>query len=227
MADRDTREWHPCAVLHVVGPRPLYRGVSHRFAFFAALIACPLLVACADGLLARTCAAIYGTCLATMFGVSATLHRADWPPRAYSWLRRADHAAIFLCIAGTYTPFALLGVGGDDGRTLALIAWMVCGAGVLRALLWPHAPRALTASCFVIAGWVVIAYLPELRAAIDTFTFASIVAGGVMFTVGAAIYLLRWPDPNPRVFGYHEVFHLVVIVACGWHFMAVARLIAR
>lgn len=201
--------------------------MSHRFAFYAALVAGPLLVALADGSLARVCAAIYGTCLAAMFGVSATLHRADWPPRAYGWLRRADHAAIFLCIAGTYTPFAILGVGGDDGRTLVAVAWMVCGAGVLRALLWPHAPRALTASCFVAAGWVVVAYMPELRAATDAFTFASVVVGGVLFTLGAVIYMIRWPDPSPRVFGYHEVFHLVVIVACAWHYTAVARLIAR
>jgi hemolysin III len=214
-------------VLPGIGSRPLYRGVSHRFAFYAAVLACPLLVALAGHSAARVCAAVYGTCLATMFGVSATLHRADWPPRAYSWLRRADHAAIFVCIAGTYTPFSLLGIGGEDGRTLVVIAWAVCGAGVARALLWPHAPRALTASCFVAAGWVVVAYLPELRAATDTFTFASIAIGGVLFTLGAIIYIVRWPDPSPRVFGYHEVFHLVVIVACSWHFTAVARLVAR
>jgi hemolysin III len=215
------------AVLPGLGSRPLYRGVSHRFAFYAAVLACPLLVALADDAAARACAIVYGACLATMFGVSATLHRADWPPRAYSWLRRADHAAIFVCIAGTYTPFSLLGLGGEDGRTLVVVAWAVCGAGVLRALVWPHAPRALTASCFVAAGWVVVAYLPELRAATDAFTFASIAIGGVLFTLGAIIYIVRWPDPSPRVFGYHEVFHLVVIVACSCHFIAVARLVAR
>jgi hemolysin III len=207
------------------GPRPLHRGVSHRYAFFAALIAGPILVALAGDAMARRCAAVYSTGLAVMFGVSATLHSADWPPRMYSWLRRADHAAIFLCIAGTYTPFALLGLGGEVGLKLAVLAWSVNGLGMVRALLWPHAPRAITATCFVAAGWVAVAYMPELRAAIDPGTFIMIIVGGVLFTIGAVIYLVKWPDPRPQVFGYHEVFHLVVIVACAWHFAAVARLI--
>jgi hemolysin III len=208
------------------GPRPRHRGVSHRYAFYAALIAWPILLVVARDPLARACAAIYGAGLATMFGVSATLHRADWSPRTYSWLRRADHAGIFVCIAGTYTPFALLGLGGDDGVRLAVLAWIVNGLGMVRALLWPHAPRAVTAACFVAAGWVAIAYMPELRAATDACTFGLIMIGGVLFTLGAIIYLVKWPDPHPHVFGYHEVFHLVVIVACGWHFAAVARLIS-
>ena len=204
--------------------RPRYRGVSHRIAFYAALIAGPLLVVSADGTRAKVCTFVYAFGLAAMFGVSATLHRADWQPRAFNWLRRADHGAIFVCIAATYTPFAVLGLGGDHGTRLLVVAWIVSGAGMLRALLWPHAPRAVTAACFVAAGWVVLAYLPQLHAAVDVVTFVLILVGGVLFTLGAVIYLIKWPDPSPNVFGYHEVFHLVIIMACAWHFVAVARL---
>jgi hemolysin III len=144
----------------------------------------------------------------------------------YNWLRRADHGTIFLCIAGTYTPFALLGLGGPAGTKLCVFAWIVCGIGVLRALAWPHAPRAVTASCFVAAGWVVLAYLPQFHAAVDTTTFRLILIGGITFTLGAVIYLIKWPDPAPKTFGYHEVFHLVIITACAIHFVAVARLAA-
>jgi hemolysin III len=205
-------------------PRPVYRGVSHRIAFWVALAAGAVLVACAHGTLARATTAIYATLLAAMFGVSATLHRADWNLRTYNWLRRADHATIFLCIAGTYTPFSLLGLGGDAGSKLLILAWSACGLGVIRALAWPHAPRAVTSACFVVAGWVAFAYLPELHAAFDAITFRFVLGGGVLFTIGALIYLVRWPDPSPSHFGYHEVFHLVIIVACACHFAAVARL---
>jgi len=204
--------------------RPRYRGVSHRIAFWVALAAGAVLVAAAHGPRARLACAVYATLLAAMFGVSATLHRADWDVRTYNWLRRADHAAIFLCIAGTYTPFSLLGLGGHDGTKLLILAWSACGLGVIRAVAWPHAPRAVTSGCFVVAGWVACAYLPELHAAFDPLTFRCVFLGGALFTVGALIYLVRWPDPSPTQFGYHEVFHLVIIVACACHFAAVARL---
>ncbi len=205
--------------------RPRLRGVSHRFAFFVAAIAGVILAIEARDTRARIAAAIYALLLSAMFGVSATLHRASWGPRAFGWLRRADHATIFVCIAGTYTPFSLVGLGGDAGTKLALLAWSVCGIGVVRALAWPHAPRAVTSACFVAAGWVALAYLPELRAALDAATFALILGGGAIFTLGALVYLVRWPDPSPRVFGYHEVFHVLVIVACACHVAAVARIV--
>lgn len=215
----------PCTGVPSCGveARPKYRGVSHRIAFHTALVAGALLVLFThQG--ARAAIVIYALLLAAMFGVSATLHRADWDPRMYNWLRRADHGTIFLCIAGTYTPFALLGLGGSAGTKLCLLAWIVCGLGVVRAVAWPHAPRAITATLYVAAGWVVLAYLPEFHAAVDATTFRLILIGGIAFTVGAVIYLVKWPDPWPTTFGYHEVFHLVIISACVIHFVAVARL---
>ncbi len=205
------------------GTRPKYRGVSHRLAAYVALVAGVILVANAHPD-TRVPTAIYAISVTAMFWVSGTLHRADWSERAYNWLRRADHATIFLCIGGTYTPFALLGLGGQAGSQLLRLAWIVCGAGVIRALAWPHAPRAITASCFVAAGWVVLAYLPAFHHAVDHTTFDLILVGGTAFTLGAVIYLIKWPDPSPSVFGYHEVFHLVIIAACTMQWIAVSRL---
>ena len=206
------------------GPRPRLRGVSHRFAFRVTLVAGTVLVALARDDRARIATAIYVVLLAAMYGISATLHRAAWAPRAYGWLRRADHATIFACIAGTYTPFSLLGLGGAAGTRLLAYAWIVCSLGIVRALAWPHAPRWITSVCYVAAGWVALVDLGALHAALDATTFGLIVGGGAIYTFGALIYLLRWPDPRPSVFGYHEVFHIAIIVASACHFVAVARL---
>jgi hemolysin III len=170
--------------------------------------------------------AIYATLLAGMFGVSATLHRADWRGRAYNWLRRADHAMIFAFIAGTYTPLCVLGIGGPVGMRLLALAWTGAGLGILRALLWPHAPRAVSSLLYVAVGWVVVAYFPEVHAALPPVAFGLVIAGGAWFTVGAAVYGTRRPDPWPRVFGFHEVFHVLIIIGCACHFAAVALVVA-
>lgn len=208
--------------LVLADPRPRLRGVSHHIAFYLAVVAGAWLLAWTGDPRALSATAIYVTLLAGMFGVSATLHRSDWGPRTFGWLRRADHAMIFALIAGTYTPLCLLGLEPLAGTRLLVLAWTGAGIGIVRALLWPHAPRAVTFVLFVAVGWLVIAYLPEVRAALDPLAFALILAGGVWFTVGALVYLLRWPDPSPDVFGYHEVFHVMVILGCACHFVAVA-----
>lgn len=201
------------------------RGVSHQVAFFVALIAGAVLVALSPDRRTMVVTAIYATCLAGMFGVSATLHRTDWAPRAFNWWRRADHAMIFACIAGTYTPYCVLGLDSPAGNRLLLLAWGGASLGILRAMLWPHAPRVITSGLFVAVGWVMVAYFPEVRAGLDPVAFALLLAGGVWFTVGAVVYLVRWPDPVPTVFGYHEVFHLMIICGCACHFVSVARVV--
>lgn len=207
-------------------PRPRLRGVSHHVAFYVALLAGGILVVQSSDLRTRIAIAVYATGLAGMFGVSALLHSRDWGPRAYGWLRRADHAMIFVCIAGTYTPFCVLALGLDSpyGARLLVLAWSAAGLGVLRALLWPHAPRAVTSVLFVAVGWVAVGYVGDIHAALDPITFGLLAAGGVCLTLGAVVYLLRRPDPWPETFGYHEVFHLIVIVGCASHFASVARL---
>jgi hemolysin III len=207
------------------GERPRLRGVSHHIAFYVALVSGAALIASSGDRRAITANAIYVTFLAGMFGVSAILHRSDWGPRAFGWLRRADHAMIFACIAGTYTPFCVLGLGlgSPAGTRLLILVWSGAGLGILRALLWPHAPRGITSALYIAVGWVMVAYFPEVHAALDPVAFALLVAGGVWFTVGAAVYLFRWPDPSPRVFGYHEVFHVLIILGCICHFAAIGR----
>lgn len=205
------------------GARPRLRGVSHQIAFYVALVAGAVLVAQSSDPRAMVATAIYVTLLAGMFGVSATLHRSDWGPRAFGWLRRADHAMIFAFIAGTYTPLCVLGVASSRGNHLLILAWSAAGLGILRAVVWPHAPRVVSSALFVAVGWVMVVYFPEVHAALEPVAFALVVAGGAWFTVGAAVYLFRWPDPWPRVFGYHEVFHVLIILGCICHFAAVGR----
>jgi hemolysin III len=206
-------------------PRPRLRGVSHHVACFVALAVGAVLVLAAEGGRTRVITAVYVVTLAGMFGVSATLHRSDWGPRAFAWLRRADHAMIFAFIAGTYTPLCVLGLANESGMRLLALAWTAAGLGILRAALWPHAPRVITSGLFVAVGWVVVAYLPEAYAGFEPATFWLLVIGGIWFTLGALIYLLRWPDPWPEVFGFHEVFHVLIIIGCACHFVAVARVV--
>lgn len=218
----------PCVALVMPETRPRLRGVSHQVAFFVALIAGAVLVALSPDRRTMVVTAIYATCLAGMFGVSATLHRRDWGARAYGWLRRADHAMIFACIAGTYTPFCLLGMGDSAvGTRLLVLAWSAAGLGILRAALWPHAPRWITSGLFVAVGWVVIAYMPEVHAALDPLAFTLLITGGAWFTVGAVVYLVQRPDPWPEMFGFHEIFHVMIILGCTCHFIAVAHVALR
>jgi hemolysin III len=203
--------------------QPRLRGISHRYACGAALGAGAELIAVAlPG--RRLACAVYALGLVGMYAASATLHRGGWSARAFGGLRRADHAMIFLCIAGTYTPFALIGLGGEAGMRLLALAWLVCGLGAVRALAWPHAPRLVTSAAYVAAGWFVLADLGGLRAGLDPTTFGLAMGGGVIYTSGALTYLLRWPDPWPRTFGYHEVFHVLIIAGSICHFAAVTRL---
>ncbi|MEO8706342.1 MAG: hemolysin III family protein [Kofleriaceae bacterium] len=213
--------------LVMAGARPRMRGVSHRFAFHVALVAGAVLVVCAHDRRTMIATAIYAALLAGMFGVSATLHRSDWSPRAFGWLRRADHAMIFACIAGTYTPLCVLGMPAPAGMRLFALAWTAAGLGILRAALWPHAPRWITSVLYVAVGWVAVAYGSDVRAALAGIELTMLVVGGAWFTVGAFVYLVRRPDPWPSVFGYHEVFHVMIILGCACHFVAVAHVAFR
>jgi len=203
--------------------KPRWRGVSHQIAFYVAVVSGVVLVSTSSGGRVMVATAIYATLLAGMLGVSATFHRIDWGPRAFTWWRRADHAMIFACIGGTYTPFCLLGLPGPTGGKLLALAWTGAGLGMLRALVWPRAPRAITSALYVAVGWIVVGYFPEVHAALEPTAFLLLIAGGLCFTIGAVVYLFRRPDPVPAVFGYHEVFHALIVLGCTCHFIAVAR----
>jgi len=202
--------------------KPRLRGVSHQYAFYVAIAAGAALVVLARGAEARVAVAVYALSLCAMFGASALYHRIDWPPRASIWLRRLDHSMIFVLVAGTYTPFALLVLEPALGWTLLAIVWAGAIAGVVVSLVWIDAPRWLTAVLYVVLGWLGVMALPELWDRAGAMAVALLATGGVLYTVGALVYARRRPDPAPRTFGFHEVFHALVIAAAASHFVAVA-----
>lgn len=205
--------------------KPALRGSSHFYAAWVALGAAAVLAAMTPPGVARVATSIYGAALTGLFTISAIYHRPAWPPQTRQWLRRADHAAIFVLIAGTATPFCLLALRGRGGAELLTIAWIGAAAGVLQSLFWVTAPKWLTASFYVILGWATTPYLPGLAAATDTLSIALLIGGGILYTLGAIVYGSKRPDPWPQVFGYHEVFHLLVIVAALCHFVAIVHVV--
>jgi len=202
--------------------KPRLRGVSHQYAFFVAIAAGVALVALAQGLQARVAVAVYALSLSAMFGASALYHRVDWAPRPRAWLRRLDHSMIYVLVAGTYTPFALLVLAPALGWTVLGIVWAGALAGIVLSLVWIDAPRWLSAVLYVVLGWVSVVVVPQLWDRAGVMAVALLATGGVLYTIGAVVYARGRPDPAPRVFGYHEVFHVFVIVAATAHFAAVA-----
>lgn len=203
--------------------KPLLRGVSHQIAFFVALAATALLVRSTSTRDAALAAAVFGAALVTLFGISALYHRVDWSPAARRRMRRADHAAIFVLIAGGYTPlFALVPSSTTHGHAALLVIWVGAVVGVLKSLVWPHAPKWLTALLCVGLGWAVVGPVVDRAAIIGVLPVAMLVVSGTTYSLGALVYALKRPDPVPRIFGYHEVFHLIVIAASVCLFTHVA-----
>ena len=196
--------------------------MSHQIAFFVTLALGPWLVLRAQPRF-RWSIVVYLATLAAQFGTSALYHRPTWTARPRQWLRRCDHATIFLLIAGTGTPIAV----ALDPHHEALLLWILwTGAlvGVLRALVWITAPKWIVAAIAVALGSVCFSFLPALGQVLDATTVRLIAIGGVLYILGAVAYALRRPDPWPRTFGYHEIFHALTIVAAGCDMVAVARL---
>lgn len=208
-------------------PKPLLRGASHRIAFLAAPLAGLALLAMAAGQGAgvMTAASIYAVTLVALFGVSSSYHLCKGAPEVVLRWKRADHATIFLMIAGTYTPLCVLGVGGEVGARMLVLIWTGAILGVLRATLWHRAPRGVSAALYIALGWLLAWYMGEVHAALGAPMLALVLLGGAFYTLGAIIYALRWPDPRPAVFGYHEIFHALVIAAAGCHFVFVMLLV--
>jgi hemolysin III len=200
--------------------KPQLRGVSHLFAACIAAPAALLLWAGAGSSSARLGAAIYGLSLFSLFAISAIFHRPTWQPRTRDLVGRLDQSAIFLLIAGTYTPFGLL--LGAGGHTLLIFVWAGAFCGVVLSVVWPSAPKPLMAAIYVLFGWSFVMLVPSLLRATGSVVMVLVLLGALAYTVGAAVYALRRPDPFPRVFGYHEVFHLLVVAAAVLHFAAVS-----
>jgi hemolysin III len=208
------------AVLPAVKPR--LRGVSHEYAFFISLACGTALILAASGGRARLAAAIYAVAVSALLGTSALYHRVTWRPRARRWMRRLDHSMIFVLIAGTYTPVALLALHGGLARTILIVVWAGALGGVVFKLLWIDAPKWVFAAVYLALGWVSAAIFGQLPAAIGWLGVAGLAAGGLLYTLGAVVYASGWPNPAPRTFGYHEVFHALVLAAASLHYAVIA-----
>jgi hemolysin III len=210
----------PAAGLPRVKPR--MRGVLHQYAFFVSVVLGAVLVIVADGGRARVAAAIYAFAVSGLLGTSALYHRVTWSARARAWMRRLDHSMIFVLIAGTYTPFAVLVLDGTLAQAILIVVWAGALGGIVLNLVWITAPRWLIAAVYVALGWVAVAAMPALTDKIGASGVALLMGGGLLYTAGAVIYATKRPDPSPQVFGYHEIFHALVVAAAAAHFAVVA-----
>jgi hemolysin III len=198
----------------------------HEYAFFVALVAGAALLVAAPAGKARVAIAIYVLGLAGLLGTSALYHRVTWrKPNVRRWLRRLDHSMIFLLIAGTYTPFALLVLSQPLGTVVLVLIWTGAVGGIVLSLLWPDAPRPVSAAIYISLGWVAVIAMPQLFDRLGALGIVLIVLGGLLYSAGAIVYARRRPDPVPTVFGYHEIFHVLVVAAAALHFAVIAFLV--
>ena len=206
---------------------PRLRGVLHAYAFWFALVAAAVLLIVAPDGRARAAALIYGVGLCALFGASATYHRWHGNPRWKPILRRVDHSTIFVFIAASYTPISLLVLNGPLRIIVLVSVWVGAAAGVAMSICWIDAPRALVALCYIAVGWVALAAMPQLFSDRGAAMPVLLLVGGLLYSLGAAAYATKKPNPWPRTFGFHEVFHSLVIAAAIVHFVAIAGVIAN
>jgi hemolysin III len=206
--------------------RPRLRGVFHQWAFVVSLATGSALVLLAGGVRATVAAAIFAATVSSLFGVSALYHRVTWRPVARRWMRRLDHSMIFLLIAGTYTPVGLLVLREGLAAAVLWVVWGGAVAGIVVKLAWPGAPRWLGVVVYLALGWVAVVAMPQLATELGIAGAGLLVAGGLAYSIGALVYARRRPDPVPAVFGYHEIFHVLVIVGVLAHMAAIAMVLA-
>jgi hemolysin III len=212
-------------LMHVVKPK--LRGWLHAATFPVAVTGGIVLVAFAPTTKARIAAALYGLTASLLFGISALYHRGSWSPRALAVLKRLDHANIYLIIAGTYTPMTLLCLHGAWRVTVLAVIWGGAVAGVLFRVLWVHAPRWLYTALYVALGWVAVFGLPQFLHGAGLAAFVLIIVGGLLYSLGGLVYGLRRPNPSPRWFGFHEIFHALTVAAFTAQYVAVSLVTYR
>lgn len=202
--------------------KPLLRGHFHQAAFYTACGACLMLISKSETNLSLSAVIIYSFSLIFLLGTSALYHRINWQPKARQIMKRLDHCAIYILIAGTFTPVCLLALGEESGRKLLITIWSIAILGVVQSLYYVNAPKWLSAILYVVAGYMILPYVGELK---DKVNLTLLIGGGVIYTVGALTYAFKKPNFRPLVFGYHEVFHVLVIVGAAFHFVLVYDLI--
>jgi hemolysin III len=207
----------------IASVKPKLRGVSHEWAFFISLFLGAALIIAAKTPKATLAVTIYAVSLSALLGTSALYHRVNWNrPNMRRWMRRLDHSMIFFLIAGTYTPFALLVLDGPLADAILVVVWLGAIAGAIVEMVWIEHPKWVAALIYMSLGWVAAVAFPGLWDEMGPSGTLLVAAGGILYTAGAVVYATQRPNPNPRVFGYHEVFHLLVIAAAAAHFAAIA-----
>jgi len=210
-----------------VPTRPVLRGVFHQIGFAVSLVVGTLLIVGADGAREHVAAAVFAAAVAVCFGSSALYHRITWTPQLRLWMRRVDHAGVYLLIAGTYTPVCLLVLTGAWRWTVLAIVCAGSGAAAIFKFVWVVAPKWLAAVIGITLGWAAVPILPQLASRLDPAGVALLGAGGLVYTAGAIVYARRRPDPVPAVFGYHELFHALTLIAVSCQYVAIAFFIVR
>ncbi len=207
--------------------KPLLRGYLHLAALIAAMVGTAVMLLIANGARARVGAAVFGASLIGAYGTSTVYHRGGWTGRRLSVIRRLDHAMIFFLIAGTYTPFCLLALHGRWGTAILSLAVAIAMLGAAMRLAWLDSPRWLSVPLYVANGWVAVVAIPQILQALSPPALCLLFGGGVAYTLGALAYATKRPDPWPRVFGYHEVFHSFTVMGSTMHFLAVSLFVLR
>jgi hemolysin III len=202
--------------------KPKLRGWLHAATAPLTLIAGVVLIVLSPDAATRLGSAIFAASALMLFTVSAVYHRGTWSPQVWAFLRRFDHANIFLLIAGSYTPFTLLLLEGTDRTVLLTVVWVGAGLGVLFRIFWAGAPRWLYTPIYIALGWAAVFYAPEFMASASTAVLTLMVVGGLLYTLGALVYGLQRPDPWPAWFGFHEVFHTLTILAFVTHYVGIS-----
>ncbi|MFW2380710.1 MAG: PAQR family membrane homeostasis protein TrhA [Acidimicrobiales bacterium] len=199
-------------------PRPRWRGRIHTYAFLAAIPAALILVLVSNTTLERIGVGVYWVSFAAVFGVSAAYHRLAISEKAQRIMRKADHATVFVKIAGTYTPICLLALPREWGIPILIAVWSIAAVGVLVKLLAPARYIRWSSPLYLAIGWVAIIALPTLIQSLTSIELVLLLIGGAVYSVGAVLFWMGRPDPSPLTFGYHEIWHVMTVVAAAFHF---------
>jgi hemolysin III len=205
--------------------KPLLRGHFHQAMFFVSLGATIMLLLMTETSKEFWSILIYSIGLLSMLGISAIYHRIQWYPQSRALWRKLDHSGIYIMIAGTFTPVSLLALSDESGIRLLTIIWVIAFFGILQSFFFVTIPKIFSSILYLIAGYMVIPYLGELSAKLSTVAMIMLIAGGVTYSLGALAYAFKWPNLSPRIFGYHEVFHVLVSIAAIMHFALVYSLV--
>ena len=213
------------AIVEPIPIRPMLRGVFHRIAVVVAVPAFVVLIALSPSAGARVASVIYAAGILSMLGVSAVYHSGQLSERTQRIFKRIDHSTILLAVTGSYTAVAVGALEGRSQLTLLVFVWTAAVVGVIIRMRWLHGPRSITATVYLVVGWSALVEIAALVRSLDAADTALLVTGGGLYTLGAIIYSAKWPDPFPRVLGFHEVFHALVVGAVVVHYVLVARLV--